>query len=1034
VSGTTIHNLIALTVAAADLAGVVCLFLMLRFYPASVTGRLSLRGRATELLLPNQKIARLRRSAREFAERHGRTAVLPFLLLALILWVPVPGPSLTSPITDTFADSKASSEFLGTMWQVVAGALGLSVAMIAFAFEAFVSLSQRQLGGSLREFARETRLLLAIQLGVLALLVDGLVLLGVGHEAPAGWAAAWATLLSAATLAGVPYVLSRVVRALDTDELLRMRRERLRASAAEALWHQLIGQAGDAVLQASPELSVERLLLKPAGRVALRAPSQGVLRDVDVGSLHRLSVRSQKAGRQLGFGLLVGLGERISDQSEVLAISGEATPRERKRALRALEVDPGRAGPPGRRFLDQLSRLHDQAMSAVREGREEDWRSIGDLYRSLLRGLVEAAEGFGVSFEGAIAAPGVFGFGPVQRIGGYIGEELKAAVAAENSGLVDAIAYLPGMIARDALGAGAMAVVREMLGLYPRMYWLAKKGADHGEASALLLDRSSTYLVEYDYLIEAPFDDASRSGQDREDGIELGRALFQNINAILKAALDLADAERFRDLERRWSNMLSEELAYQLPDASQAEIDLRGLYDYRAVLELGLAMWAAHRLMQAGTTQAEESTVSEALAILAARLPGGEELLDVYEGANEREERERGVPWTSWFLGELDSEEAHMIPTSSELIFTTMLLLVVGLDTGEVELKPRPWFEYREEEMAQAAARLREEAGRWSSVFAGANSVDGPAAEGPHEGDWLERVARLEALVERAREGAIEFRRAEIREAATDPALVAEFRRAVLGAAGKGRLVHDLFETQGAFCKREGKPEEPVGGRTWLSKRLFIPDSHVIGLESNARSLARFAHGAEMRRLVELLERVEASAPGGEIADRLREEVRIRAVAGRPATLLLLPISWRLRQGLGLTMFGSQGVGSHLVPAGRAAEFDGLFDDVPVLDTPYAPKDRLWLIDLPAFGRFLEWPSEQDSGARLELRSFDAAAAARFVADQPEVVGDDGDVEAAVRAAQEQVLCELTTTWRIEPSDEVASAALCLPVPAHLQH
>ena len=126
---------------------------------------------------------------------------------------------------------------------------------------------------------------------------------------------------------------------------------------------------------------MERLLLKPGGQVALRAPRQGMLRDVDIGALRRLSVRSQKAGRQLRIGLLVGLGESVSDQSEVLAISSEATPGEKKWALRALEVDPGRSGSPGRRFLDQLSRLHDQAMSAVREGREEDWRAIGDLYR-----------------------------------------------------------------------------------------------------------------------------------------------------------------------------------------------------------------------------------------------------------------------------------------------------------------------------------------------------------------------------------------------------------------------------------------------------------------------------------------------------------------------------------------------------------------------------------------------------------------------------------------------------------------------------
>jgi hypothetical protein len=284
-------------------------------------------------------------------------------------------------------------------------------------------------------------------------------------------------------------------------------------------------------------------------------------------------------------------------------------------------------------------------------------------------------------------------------------------------------------------------------------------------------------------------------------------------------------------------------------------------------------------------------------------------------------------------------------------------------------------------------------------------------------------------MLAQAREAADEFSRAQVRTAELDAGKVAEFRTTLLEETKKSRLIHDLFAVQGALREApDGGPGERMVVPTFLPKKLLIAETNLFGLTHAARSLGRATRAREPQQLQEALEAIEVRAHEGDLATRLRDEVAAMAAAGQPATLLLIPASWRLREALGLRAWGAAAsADSDLVPASRKGEFAGLFEEIPVLDLAHLPRERLWLVNLPAAATFVEWPSEQDSGIELELRQFDPQGAAEFLAEHPEVRGEGEGDEQALLTLQEQVLCRQYYCWRIEAVDDAAGLSLIIP-------
>src|ERR1700760_1026187 len=451
-----------------SLGGTAALMRILLVDPAPGFFDGSLRRVAQRMLGPSDRLSRGRRTVKDAARAMwpARWWVLPILAVA----------ALSLPISvrwGPLAASKESTSYLDTIWVVVGASLGLSVAMVAFAFQAFMTSGRRVHGGTLLEFADETRLLDTIRLGVLSLLVTGAVLLKIGHDAPFGWAATWAIFLSGLTLLAVPYVVRRVVVSLDERQLLLMRSRRLKATVLRAMRHQLTQQAAEVVVQQT-RMPISRSLITPAGAVAVGARKAGEVRDVKLG---RLARQIQRLSRDLKCELALGLGDQVEVGRPLFWLRGplaEHPPRWIHRCV-VVSSDPERR--PDRELLDQLSSLHRRALDAAREGQYEQWREVADGYELVLLALPPASATFDVPFSGAVAAPGFFGLGPLQRIQRYLFDELRAAVSSDQSELVDAISYFPAHIAARAIKIGAPVIATTMLALYPSMYILAQRGS-----------------------------------------------------------------------------------------------------------------------------------------------------------------------------------------------------------------------------------------------------------------------------------------------------------------------------------------------------------------------------------------------------------------------------------------------------------------------------------------------------------------------------------------------------------------------------
>lgn len=455
------------------LALAVCLVLfcarMLMLHPAPAFGRLSLRRRALRVLRPRSRRERLRLRARHTSRHLQSLRWLAYVGIVATLWLPLSldwGPLASEP---------ESRRYLETMWQVVAAALGVSVAMVAFAFEAFSSSGQRTHGGTLREFAFSSRLVYAIEVGLLSLIVDGVVLFGPLGLETESWPAAFAIAMSGLTLVFVGLVIHLVLRLLDERALTRMRRRRLDVLLEGAMRQQLIGQAAQAWLSGSG-LPVAYRLVSSSGAIPTRTQREGEIRDVHLGWLARWAVRKNRTNPKESIALAVMLGDPVS-RNDALFFTGSSIGRfQRLILMRAIRIRRRDDDRPDRALSALLTTLHQQSMEAARTGREDQWRTIAEAYERILLGLPQAAADWGIPFEGAVAAPGFFGHGPVQRIADYLYEELVAAVDNNHRELIDPITYLPQHIAVEATRLGAPSVASPMLRLYPAMYGLVQKG------------------------------------------------------------------------------------------------------------------------------------------------------------------------------------------------------------------------------------------------------------------------------------------------------------------------------------------------------------------------------------------------------------------------------------------------------------------------------------------------------------------------------------------------------------------------------
>ena len=396
-----------------------------------------------------------------------RLGPLPYVLVLGVPFIPI------CVDAGLLGDASQARSYLETLWQVVAATLGLSIALFGFVSQGYANAAHRAIGGSLRELSRATGLQAALAIGFAALVTDGMVLLGLGQDAPAGWAAASAIGVSALTLGvALPFVFFQALRAFEFEFLVAFRRRVVEVIVDRAMDQQLRGQAGNVHVDAVKDPAVTRGLWVDKGRAGISFDQPRAVRDVKLAPLRKLARHATVPAGSVE--LLVSLDERVpADRALVAVPTGQS--RLWVLAVRACFKTRrfGLGEDPRSVLAEELERLHQAAKAAIVDGRKGDWDLISDVYADALLAMPRATQSMSVPFAGAVASPGFISLGPLDRVTRFMHDEIETALNVGDRELALDVAYFPMRVARDAADLDAPGLVRAMLSLYPSLYRLA---------------------------------------------------------------------------------------------------------------------------------------------------------------------------------------------------------------------------------------------------------------------------------------------------------------------------------------------------------------------------------------------------------------------------------------------------------------------------------------------------------------------------------------------------------------------------------
>jgi len=235
-----------------------------------------------------------------------------------------------------FQDPVAAIEFIRVLWQVEASVLALSITVIIFAFQAVFSYRRDV---KLYEFAEDIHLFPVFYVGVVGLILDGLVLLGVGNGAPGGSAASWVVIVSGSSFPLLAMLFTRTVRALDPDKLHRRRLTRIREEAHKAAELEIFERIAQNVLvrrceETGIEFSPFFAGSPPAGSRDIIAPLSGYVADINLKKLESLTEDGSS-----GVKLLVYVGARVAKGRVIIVLPPSATEKSVRRSRQVVRIE-----------------------------------------------------------------------------------------------------------------------------------------------------------------------------------------------------------------------------------------------------------------------------------------------------------------------------------------------------------------------------------------------------------------------------------------------------------------------------------------------------------------------------------------------------------------------------------------------------------------------------------------------------------------------------------------------------------------------
>jgi hypothetical protein len=981
---------VALVLAAAGVvvAGLMAAWVRRRRHlaPAPPFGRRSLRRSANHQLGVGH-LEQLRQTARGPVRAFAHVLV-PAALIALVL---LPCWRINFAPFNKAADSKT---YLGTAWQVVAAAVGVSVALIAFVFEAFMSSGERHFGGTLRQFTDHTGLLWLFDIAAASLIVDGLVLAGVGSGAPGGWAGFAAAVLSGVTLTGLLVVVPRaIVRILDPVRLLSMRRRRARRVIALTIREQLIGQV--IATELHQREAETQIAPNPFARgdknTNVLAGHGGVLRDVRLGPLWR-AVRRLNADPAARLELPVDVDRTVS-AGTTLAVSPVELGRARRWDLRRGFRVAYRGEPASialRRALEQVQR---QAIDAVARNDANEWRELSRLLNEQLVELVTQSARLGLPFEGAVSDPGLLRDGPAAAIFDVFDEVLRKALRDGADEIVHIVLALPQSLAYDIRDFDAGGLIARMAGLYSRVLYLTFTGVLAERLADPARDElRRTAIDELFELVQRVGGHAlgheAPAADDLRRAVTNVRRAMSVVPGVLRNLVTRRDERAFRRALRGWHEVIEFWDDWRPGERAAAQQEL--LYDMRAVY-VAVAAWALDLLM---TPDPERPEVLREMArtLLVGVSPG--ELVRAYHDLARR--RQRFGDDISWWWYDEDRGGVQSLDAESRVAAAVVVGLALRAQSEMPAIPPEVALGYEYARIEAAIGRVRERGiAIGSDVVAVLDAVAG-ALRQAH--DREERVSREQVIAGELDTGRVEA-----------------FKRGVREAAVSQRVLVHALKARGRWHEFSTVTPRPV--LTMASKPAFMDRPEHVGQQTIARTLGNRAGLYELRDLVTALQGLPASEAAEPRAGVTAALTSLRDAAGQP-DLIIVGVDWSWYEALALVPGGGSPAPASVTDDRALAEKAiGVFDGVLVLQHPDL-SDRALVVDLDCV-RMGEEPTEDSSGVRVDVRTFGADSARDWLVAQGSAVTAD-----AIEHLRQQVLLSVDVLWRLALVDPTRARAV----------
>lgn len=908
-----------------------------------------------------------------------------------------------------FEHTRRATAYLDAMWAVQGVTLTLSLTVVIFVFQAVYA---SRLGGSLRRFAEETGLFLMFYVGLAGLFLDGIVLLGGGHNASGGWAATWAVCWAALQGLSLIYLFVSTIHAIEPGALHRRRlrhagHEIQRATERIILRRLALNFLRDYAEQQAFEF-VPFLASAPSNSArAVRAYRTGEVRDLRLRVLRRLAQRSARRGLTRPR-LAAQLGARVRDSSDLLWVEPEALTRRPRRAFRIRRLDREQG------FLVTVEELHKEALQAIQTLSPTGYSEVTEIYQRMLLALPETWAQYGQSFGPSVAGEATpFELGFLDYLERNLYLEAELAVTGASREIMHVALDFPLQIAIRALDLQASALCGRMLRL-----WVAGVAIVIGSVGSTsrtsLLDWLRLRISEYGRLYVTRLITDGDSRETREFG---ATSLLQTIDTVAAVAKELLDSDPTErrlivefsrvpddyllhwhpehDAPQRWDVEVAENAGVD----EEALIDLRRRFaenqekvaireridDWKAIQRFGLLFWILRHVRDGG-----EPEWVDAWELFANYFGEVTRLARVTEMAIQVDYEDRGR-WSHWVLETLPQNRVHGLAVDLEFIqtFVVRSLSLVSPDGPPPTIEPMMWMRGRLENPAEIVHSI---------------------ATREHFQPLLPRDRldeRARVLVE-ALEGANERRKRlesrNIAEAPVDEARVEAFKRVFRESFWSDRWLRASLAAAGVLELVPGNPPNENSGSyvdEWMSKGMFIAEATIAGTDMTAQHLAHNLANHENAFLVDALR--EAAALDQVAGERLAATVR-RAIAeldehGHAANLILMPFAWRLYDVLDFEVAEARGGDAparRWIPEEARAVFVGLIEGTPVCQMHRLDDEWLFVVDLTHFVHWREWTRGSD-GVLCELDILTRQEAVRVAEEERLRVEGDANVEIEMR-------------------------------------